>query len=328
MRTLPAAGNNQGSGGRCSIPRAGAKNFKRVDMLKKKICGVFAPVTTPFGANGDLDAAGLEKNMEIYSASRLHGYLALGSNGENKSLTWKEKKETLKIVVSGKRSDQAVMAGVIFESTREALAFAKEAEALGADYLTLLPPSYFAKQMKDDVLLKYFSDIADSVDTPCLVYNAPQFSGGVVLSANLVKKLANHPNIVGVKDSSNAASMEEYLFAVRESMSVMAGSANFFLNAMAMGATGGILSLGNIFPALTAELYDLILAKEYEKAFALNEKILRLNKGISGRGGVAAVKYAMELAGFAGGDPRLPLLPLKQEEKAGLKEFLIEEGMI
>jgi len=296
--------------------------------LKEKICGIYAPITTPFMENGDLDIEGLKKNMGVYAASKLHGYLALGSNGENKSLTWDEKKLVLKTIVDNKRKDQKVMAGVIFESTRETIAFAKEAEALGADYLTLLPPSYFAKQMKDDVLLKYFSDVADSVSVPCLVYNAPQFSGGVTISVNLVKNLAKHPNIAGVKDSSNAANIESYLFAARDQFSVMAGSANFFLNGMIMGATGGIISLGNVFPNISVELYDLILAKKYEEAFALNERILKLNKGVSGSGGVAAVKYAMDLAGLAGAYPRLPLLPLGADAKQTLKNFLVSEGMI
>jgi 4-hydroxy-2-oxoglutarate aldolase len=279
-------------------------------------------------ANGDLDPAGLAKNMKTYAAARLDGYLVLGSNGENKSLTLAEKKAVLQIVIDNKSPSQVIMAGVICESTREAIAFAREASRSGADYLTLLPPSYFARQMKDDVLLKYFSDIADSADKPCLVYNAPQFSGGVVLSVELVRKLAGHPNIAGIKDSSNAASIEEYLFAVRDSLSVLAGSVNYFMHAMTMGATGGIVSLANVFPDMIIRLYDLVCAKDYEQAFALNEKILRINKSVSGKGGVAAVKYAMDLAGLAGGNPRLPLLPLKEEEKTFIRECPIREGMI
>jgi len=301
---------------------------KEEKVLKKKVCGVFAPITTPFEDSGDVSYEDLRKNMGVYAKSKLHGYLALGSNGENKSLTWDEKLKVLKTIIENKAPGQAVMAGVIFESTAESIAFAKEAEALGADYLTLLPPNYFAKQMKDDVLLRYFGDIADAVSVPCLVYNAPQFSGGVSISVNLVKNLAKHPNIWGVKDSSNAANIESFLFAARDEFSVMAGSANFFMIGLIMGATGGIISLGNVFPNISVELYDLITAKKYEEAFPLNEKILRLNKGVSGSGGVAAVKYAMDLAGLAGGPPRLPLLPLGSAEKETLKSFLVKEGMI
>jgi 4-hydroxy-2-oxoglutarate aldolase len=293
--------------------------------MKPPVCGIYAPLTTPFLPDGAVDEDGLRKNMAFYAASGLHGFLALGSNGENKSLSQDEKLLLLRIIIEGKNPEQKVMAGVISESTRESLGFIRLITPLGPDYLTLMAPSYFAKQMTEEALYRYFCTLADAADIPCLVYNAPQFSGGLTLSAPLMTRLGAHPNIVGLKDSSNAAGITAFLFGVRDSLSVLAGSADFFLTAMTMGASGGVLSLANIFPALTVELYDLALAKKYEAAFVLNEQILRLNKGISGRGGVAAVKRAMDLAGLTGGDPRLPLLPLNAEETAALKGFLQKE---
>jgi 4-hydroxy-2-oxoglutarate aldolase len=269
----------------------------------------------------------LRGNMEFYANSRLKGYLALGSNGENKSLTNEEKVKVLETIVKNKGADQTVMAGCIFESTKETIEFAKIAQDLGADYITLLPPSYFKKQMTDPVLLRYFTDVAGSLSTPCLVYNAPQFCGGTTLSVNLVKELAQHPNIVGIKDSSTG-NIENFLFAVRDKFNVMPGSANFFMNGLLMGAPGGVVSLANIFPDITDELYTLTINKKYEEAFKLNEKILQLNKTVSGSGGVAAVKYGMDLAGLNGGDPRLPLLPLTEDLKKKIKDYFQKEGMI
>ncbi|MGI6299422.1 MAG: dihydrodipicolinate synthase family protein [Saccharofermentanales bacterium] len=295
--------------------------------MDKKLMGVFAPITTPFTIDEKVDYAGLKRNMEFYAKSRLQGYLALGSNGENKSLTNEEKIEVLRIIIENKHPAQTVMAGCIFESTFETIEFARKFAAMGADYLTLLPPSYFKKQMTDDVLIRYFTTVADAVDKPCLVYNAPQFCAGTTLSVNVIKAVADHPNIVGVKDSSTG-NIEKYLFAARDKMSVMAGSANFFMNAMIMGASGGILSLANAFPDITADLYDLIIARDWEKAFALNERIFKLNSTVSGKGGVAAVKYAMDLAGLAGGNPRLPLLPLAEEIKESIASYLKKDGMI
>lgn len=295
--------------------------------MDKRLMGVFAPITTPFDENGDVSYKGLEKNMEFYAKSKLNGYLALGSNGENKSLTNEEKIKVLKTIIDNKDSNQVVMAGCIFESTKETIENAKIMEGLGADYITLLPPSYFQKQMTDQVLIKYFYDVADSVKVPCLVYNAPQFCGGTVLSVNLVNEVAKHPNIVGIKDSSTG-NIENYLFAARDKFNVMSGSANFFMSSLIMGSPGGVISLANAFPDITNELYELTYTKQYEKAFELNEKILRLNKAVSGKGGVAAVKYAMDLAGLVGGNPRLPLLPLKDEIKEELKKSLENEGML
>jgi len=290
--------------------------------------GVFAPITTPFDVKGEVAYDKLIENMKFYAKSGLKGYLALGSNGENKSLTTEEKTKVLDTIIKHKGTNQFVMAGCIFESTKETIEFAKIAERLGSDFITLLPPSYFKKEMTDAVLLRYFSEVANNVKKPCLVYNAPQFCGGTVLSVSLIKDLAKHPNIIGVKDSSNAANIESYLFAVRDSFNVIPGSANFFMNALFMGANGGVISLANIFPDMTCQLYDLVVAKKYEEAFKLNEKVIQTNKSVSGTGGVAAVKYAMDLAGLHGGNPRLPLLPLGDDVKKKIEDYLKKEGLI
>jgi 4-hydroxy-2-oxoglutarate aldolase len=295
--------------------------------MDKKLMGVFAPITTPFDANGEVAYDKLKDNMKFYAKSRLKGYLALGSNGENKSLTNIEKEKVLETIINNKGANQVVMAGCIFESTKETIEFAKIAEKLGADFITLLPPSYFKKEMTDAVLIKYFTDVASELKTPCLVYNAPQFCGGTTLSVNLVKEVAKHPNIVGVKDSSTG-NIESFLLAARDYFNVMPGSANFFMNGLIMGAPGGVISLANIFPDITVELYELTVAKKYEEAFKLNEKIIQMNKTVSGTGGVAAVKYAMDLAGLNGGNARLPLLPLNDDIKKKIQEYLKKEGMI
>jgi 4-hydroxy-2-oxoglutarate aldolase len=295
--------------------------------MNERLKGVIAPITTPFTTTGEVDYAGLKKNMEFYAKSGIQGYLALGSNGENKSLMNDEKVKVLKTIIDNKASEQFVMAGCIFESTLETITYAKEYEKLGADFLTLLPPSYFKKQMTDPVLIKYFNDVANAVHTPCLMYNAPQFCGGTELSVNLVKECAKNPNIVGMKDSSKG-NIESFLFAVRDQICVMAGSADFFMNTLFMGGTGGVVSLANVFPSIVNDLYKLILAKKYEEAFALNEKVLKLNKGVSGSGGVAAVKYGMDLAGLCGGNARLPLLPLADDIKVKMEAFLKKEDLI
>ena len=293
----------------------------------KKLMGVFAPITTPFLENGDVDYKGLEKNMQFYAESGIKGYLALGSNGENKSLTNDEKLKVLEIIVKNKGADQTVMAGCIFESTRETIEMGKKFEKLGPEFLTLLPPSYFKKQMTDPVLYKYFTDVAEAVDVPCLLYNAPQFCGGTTLSVSLIKQLAEHPKIEGIKDSSTG-NIESILFAVRDCFNVMAGSANFFMTALLLGGVGGVISLANAFPAMTVELYKLIQEKKYEEAIACNDKVLQLNKAVSGKGGVAAVKYAMDLAGLVGGNPRLPLIPIGDDIRASIRAKLDEGGLI
>jgi 4-hydroxy-2-oxoglutarate aldolase len=297
-------------------------------QFRESLSGVFAPICTPFIESGEVDYQGLKHNMARYAASKLKGYLALGSNGENKSLSMDEKFRVLQIIIENKGAQQSVMAGCIAESTRETISIAKKAVELGTDFVTLLPPNYFKAQMTDAVLAAYFSEVADAVGKPCLLYNAPQFSGGVMLSTGLVKQLSGHGNIVGVKDSANAASIDNFLLSCPADFAILAGSANYMVSAMLNGALGGIVSLANVFPDECSKLWHLVATRQYEDAFAYNKKILKLSRSVSGKGGVSAVKAAMDMAGLVGGYPRRPLLPLAQPARDELKAALTEDGML
>lgn len=287
-----------------------------------KICtGVFAPITTTFDPDGTLNLDAMRENVKKYAASPIHGYLALGSNGENKSLTNEEKIAVAKVIIENKAPEQIVMAGSIFESTMETIAFAKEMEKLGADYITLLSPCYFKSAMKDEVLIRYFTDVASAVDTPCMLYNAPQFCGGITLSLNVIKECAKHPNIVGIKDSSSG-NVEKIALSVPKDFQVLSGSANTFLSCLLNGGIGGVISLANSVPDVVCRLYDYFVKGELAKAAALNREVIKANMGVSGKYGVAGVKYAMDLNGFFGGAPRLPLLSISEEGKQAVRACL------
>ncbi len=287
-----------------------------------KLCtGVFAPITTTFDDDGALNLNALKENVKKYAASPIHGYLALGSNGENKALTWEEKIETARVIIENKAPEQIVMAGSIFESTAETIAFAKEMEKLGADYITLLSPCYFKSMMKDEVLIRYFTDVASAVDTPCMLYNAPQFCGGITLSLKVIQECAKHPNIVGIKDSSTG-NVEKIALSVPADFQVLSGSANTFLSCLLNGGIGGVISLANSVPEVVCRLYDYFVRGELGKAAALNREIIKANMGVSGKYGVAGVKYAMDRSGYFGGAPRLPLFPIPEEGKKAVDACL------
>ena len=125
-------------------------------QIRGALSGVFAPITTPFTETGKVNYEGLKQNMKRYAASKINGYLALGSNGENKSLNMEEKFKVLEIIVKNKAPNQVVMTGCIAESTVETIYIAKKAQEIGTDFITLLPPNYFKSQMTDPVLATYF----------------------------------------------------------------------------------------------------------------------------------------------------------------------------
>lgn len=290
--------------------------------MYEKLRGVFAPITTPFTEEGTLYTEKLEFNVKKYALSDITGYLVLGSNGENKSLRNNEKEEVVKTVIANKSDRQVTMVGSIFESTGETIEFALKAEELGADFITLLPPSYFKSAMTDSVLIKYFTDVADSVSIPCLLYNAPQFAGGVSISLNAIKECSKHQNIVGVKDSSSGNADKLSLTVASENFAVLSGSANTFLSALLCGAAGGVISLANSLPNVVNRLYQYFLDGDIKKAVELNKKILTANYVISGKYGVAGVKAAMDIEGYYGGPPRLPLMPLKEEDINNIRQML------
>jgi 4-hydroxy-2-oxoglutarate aldolase len=289
--------------------------------MSQPVRGIFAPITTPFNGDGTVNYEHLISNMEKYAQTRLNGFLVLGSNGENKSLTINEKERVVKTVIGAKARGQKTMVGSIFESTMETIEFALMAEEAGADFITLLPPSYFKSAMKDPVLLNYFSAVASALKIPCLLYKAPQFSGGVDISLSLIQECAGHPNIIGVKDSSSGG-IEKLLNSLPGDFSVLSGSANTFCMAMLQGATGGVLSLANYLPERAVELYDCLVNGDLQGAAKLNRRIVACNTGVSGSWGVAGVKAAMDSTGFYGGPPRLPLPPISPEGIAAVQKAL------
>ncbi len=297
-----------------------------VSDLAARLAGVFAPISTPFDNSEEVDYSALAFNMEFYAASGLRGYLALGSNGENRSLTEEEKLRVLGEIVRRKSPTQVVMAGATYDAQRDTERFLAQAADIGADFGLVLSPGYFRKQMTEDVLFRYFTTVADQSRLPILLYNAPGFCG-VTLTPALAARLAAHPNIVGMKDSASSG-IENFLDFQSDSFHVLAGSANFLFPAMLRGSPGGTVSLANSFPALALELFARGAAHDERRGPALQERVTRINHSIAGGYGPSGVKAAMNLAGLRGGIPRRPLQPLTPEQVDKLAAELRSEGLI
>lgn len=291
------------------------------------LSGVFVSLVTPFeDENPRLDW--LEENMIRLNDTEISGYLALGGNGEAQTLSVEEKLKILDLVVK-KKGRKLVIAGVSEESTREAIEVSLSYAERGADLLRILPPHYFAKHMTDEVLVQFYSDVADSAPIPIVLYNVPQLTGGVKLSPKAVKALAAHQNIKGVKDSSPEG-IYGFLAAVRgiENFSILAGSASIFFPALVAGATGGDMSLANFLPEACCELYSAFQKGDLAIARSIHHRLFSINAGVSGQLGVPGVKAAMTMMGFKGGEPRKPLSPLSPSQEAVLHRLLASEGFI
>jgi 4-hydroxy-2-oxoglutarate aldolase len=183
--------------------------------------------------------------------------------------------------------------------------------------------------MTDEALIRYFTEVAVHSPIPVLRYCAPAYAAGVLISPAAVTQLAKHPNIVGMKDTSKEA-IAGYVKAVPAGVEfyVMAGTITKFYYGLSSGAIGGVLSIANYFPELCCELQALFLNGKKDEAEALSARMIALSEKTTGKHGVAGVKAAMNLLGYRGGEPRLPLLPLKAPDLEELRAILTAEGFI
>ena len=291
---------------------------------KRELSGVLTPMVTPFKDDRVL-FHGLIANVEKMNETGLAGYFVLGTNGEYKTLSIDERFQVLRTVVRYRAKDKGVMAGMGFESTKETIDMVLRAADEGADMASLLMPHFFAKKMTADVLAGYIIAVADAAPIPVVLYNNPSVAANVTIKADLIDRVKDHPNVIGIKDSSSET-YKANLEAARGAMCVLAGSANYFLDLLKAGGTGGVLSLANVYPDACAKLYTLFREGKAEEAEKLNASLVSLNHKVSGSFGVAGVKAAMDLVGFCGGAPRRPLLPLSAEQVAELKASLAQSA--
>jgi 4-hydroxy-2-oxoglutarate aldolase len=297
-------------------------------MHKERLAGVFPPVMTPFlGEELRIDA--LRENIVKLNDTELKGYMPLGSNGEFQSLSDDESLAVLRTVRDAMASDKVLIAGVARESAYNTVEFASRCADVGMDYASVLAPHYFPARMNDDALMRYYTYVADHCPVPVLLYNAPGFAAGVTISPELVARLALHPNIVGMKDTSKA-DISTYTAAVPDGADfhVLAGTITKFFEGLECGAVGGVLSMANYLPGECCHIQSLHAAGRIRESMDLSDRLKRLNSGGAGKDGVAGVKAAMDLLGYRGLEPRLPLSALSDDQRQELRTAFIAEGLL
>jgi len=297
--------------------------------MSLKLEGVFPPVPTPFDADGEILPNKLKANIALWNRTGLHGYVILGSNGEAVMLTEQEKIALWQAAREAIPRDRLFLIGAGMESTRASIALAKRAAELGADAAMFVTPSYYKAEMKSATLVNHYRVIADASPLPVIVYNMPAATG-LDIDANTVIQLAQHPNIVGIKDSSgNVAKYADIVRAVRPDFSVLAGSGGYMYPALCVGAQGAVAALANVAPRECVAMYDAFRAGRHNEARALQLRFVQLNAAVTTRWNVPGLKAALEELnqGFYGGPPRLPLRPLGDEDRAALRKAMQEAGV-
>lgn len=287
----------------------------------KEFQGVAPPVATPFRGE-ELAEDWLAENLVRYSATGLSGIVVLGSNGEAVHLSRKEKLKVVEVARQSVAQNIWLMVGAGEATTRATVDLARQAGRLGADAVLVAPPFYYKESMKPQVLEEHYKRVAEESPIPVFLYNVPQFTG-MNMEPSLVAALAEHPNIKGIKDSSgNISQLTEILRCSPEGFRVFVGSALVFLAALSVGAHGGILAAANVLPEAFVELRERFLKGELEEARRLQWSLMAISRAVTGGYGIGGLKAAMDLAGYKGGEPRLPLKRPGEEGIEHLRELL------
>jgi 4-hydroxy-2-oxoglutarate aldolase len=278
--------------------------------MTARFTGIFTPIVTPFQADGTIDEEGVRRNVARWMATPLTGLVVLGSNGEAPQLEEAEADWMIDIVRSEVPNQRPLIAGTGRESTKATIAATKRAAAAGVDAVLVRTPSFFKPQMTADAFERHYLEVAEASPVPVLLYNVTVYTG-VNLPPDAVATLAEHPNIVGIKESGgDIAQIAEYASRTPENFSVLAGSAATFVHALCAGCDGAVLALAALVPREVVTLAALVDEGRLDEARALQRRLMPLARSVGAQYGVPGLKAALELMGFAAGAPRAPLMPV------------------
>jgi 4-hydroxy-2-oxoglutarate aldolase len=290
--------------------------------------GVFVPVTTPFRGD-DVAVEGLQANLRKWNATALAGYVVLGSTGEFPMLSEGERDRVLVAAREAIPRDKAFIAGTGANSTLHTIRQTKRAAELGADAAIVITPHYFTKGFGQPApQVRHYLAVAEASPVPVVIYNFP-LNTGINLEADTVAKIAGHPNVCGIKDSSgNIPQAAQILDQTPKSFHVLVGAASALLPSLAIGSSGGILALGLIAAREFCDVYRLAKGGRWDEAREIAARMLAADRVISGRYGIGGLKAALDLQSFYGGPCRPPLGTPDGDAIEDIKEVLATAGLL
>jgi 4-hydroxy-2-oxoglutarate aldolase len=287
-----------------------------------KLHGIFSPLTTPFAADGSVDHARIRSNIALYNKTGLAGYASNGSTGESVLLLWEEVYKIWETVKSAAAPEKILIAGTGAESTAETIVHTNRAAELGYAAALVRTPSFYKPAVNDDLLAEHYLRVADAAKIPVLLYAVPIYTH-IKIEASLVARVAKHPNIIGMKDSSGDVNgVRQNVEAAPETFQTLVGWPTILFESLEVGAVGAILAVADAFPELCVSIFRAARAGQREKAQELAQKLVAPAKIFGSQAGLSGLKYAMDRQGYYGGPTRLPLLPLNDAAKRDVDAML------
>jgi 4-hydroxy-2-oxoglutarate aldolase len=286
-----------------------------------KLQGIFPPITTPFDHHGNVYASKIQHNVEKWNLTTLSGYVVMGSTGESVMLMPDEKFSIWEQVAKYAAPEKLLIAGTGVESVRETVLLTNRAAEMGYKAAMVRTPHYYKNLInRTDAQMLYFRAVADQSKIPLIIYNWPQTTG-VDISVEAVVGLSEHPNIIAIKESSgNLEKVMQMIREVQHGFQVLVGSAPTLWPSLLMGACGAILAYANAAPYSVIAIWEAYKTREEAAGLDWQNRIGRASALVTSKYGVPGLKHAMDLNGYYGGPPRLPLIPPTPEAKREIEE--------
>jgi 4-hydroxy-tetrahydrodipicolinate synthase len=295
-------------------------------MLKRPPFGIIPAMVTPLTPEDEVNEPALRRLTDHLIAGGCHAVFAVGSQGEFWAFSAEEKRRIWEIVVDQARGRVPVYAGTAAVTTREAIALARAAEKAGVDAVSVLTPYFISPN--DSELFDHYRAVAGATSLPVILYSNPARTG-VKLSVSLVARLAEVPNIVGIKDSTGDLELAaEYIRMAPEKFSVLMGRDTLIYAGLLYGAQGAIAATANVKPRLVADIYDKFVAGDLEGALAAQRALAPLRLAFSWGTFPVVIKEALDLMGMEGGPGRAPVGPLSADQRQKLRGVLHDMGVV
>ena len=299
--------------------------------MMQPLQGSFVALVTPMSPDGELDFQALEALIEWHIDSGTNGIVAVGTTGESATVSVPEHIEIIKKTVSFARGRIPVIAGTGANSTAEAIDLTQTAASIGADYALIVTPYY--NKPNQEGLLQHFTKIADSVNIPQILYNVPSRTA-CDLKPETVTSLANHPNIVGIKEALDDKERLAELVSISQNIidqkhfSVFSGDDPTFNMFMANGGDGVISVAANIIPKHIARICSLNLGKQFNEAQELDFRFKNLYELLFIESNPMPVKWILHKMDKIQSGIRLPLVPFKNNFHEQTLEEMIKLKLI
>jgi 4-hydroxy-2-oxoglutarate aldolase len=279
----------------------------KTSAVDPRLRGILLPIVTPFTAAEELDVEASLSNIRKWAGTGISGFVLLGSTGERVHLDEREYLRVLETARNEISSELAFIAGAGQHSTLGTVKEIQKAAELGADAVLVITPHYYRAAITQETLVSYYTAVADAATVPVLLYSMPALTG-IKIEPETIARLSEHPNIIGVKDSSNdVAGFAATVRVCPSDFAVLTGNGAVLLDALRAGATGAILAVGCVAPEICVEVFNAFRRNHLQRASSLQAKLTPLAAAVTTQYGIGGLKAALDLAGYQGGAVRSPL---------------------